>query len=235
MFRMMVRADAGRGLEIDRLNFLTDGIYAIVMTLLVLELKIPEGLASNRVLPALIEAGPKFAAFAISFSAAAVGWSYAYLAHSVIRRSNFTHLIMTLLSLMAASLIPFASAVMGSYPDSPWGYEPYCVVIAALCAALTIDMFVNRDKLVDSRIDPRIPTLLWGSTLACGLVAIGSGVFGAFWSSSAMFWVIVVVSVLIWVDYYYLSGWIGRELARIETGGGDPDAGWARTAMRSGT
>lgn len=40
-----------------------------------------------------------------------------------------------------------------------------------------------------------------------------------------MFWVIVVVSVLIWVDYYYLSGWIGRELARIETGGGDPDAG----------
>lgn len=58
MFRMTVRLDGGRGLEIDRLNFLTDGIYAIVMTLLVLELKIPEGLAPDRILPALIESAP---------------------------------------------------------------------------------------------------------------------------------------------------------------------------------
>ncbi len=216
MFRMTVRLDGGRGLEIDRLNFLTDGIYAIVMTLLVLELKIPEGLAPDRILPALIESGPKFAAFAISFSAAAVGWSYAYLAHSIMQRSNFTHLIMTLLSLMSASLIPFASAVMGSYPNSPWGYEPYCVVIAALCATLTIDMVVNRNKLVDPRIDRHIPTLLWVSTLACGLVAAGGGLFLAFWSPPAMFWVIVVVSLLIWVDYYYLSAWIGREMKRVE-------------------
>ncbi|WP_293988237.1 TMEM175 family protein [Sphingomonas sp.] len=214
MFRL-ARLDGGNGLEIDRLNFLTDGIYAIVMTLLVLELKIPEGLTPDRVLPALIENGPKFAAFAISFSAAAVGWSYAYLAHSVMRRSNFIHLIMTLASLMAASLIPFAAAVMGSYPDSPWGYEPYCVVIAALCATLTIDMFVNRRALVDPRIDPRVPTAFWLSTMTVGLIAI-SGMPLAFWSPHAMFWIIVVVSMLIWVDYYLLSAWIGRETARIE-------------------
>lgn len=216
MFRMTVRLDGGRGLEIDRLNFLTDGIYAIVMTLLVLELKIPEGLAPDRILPALLESGPKFAAFVIAFCAAAVGWSYAYLSHSVMRRSNFTHLILTLASLMAASLIPFAASVMGSYPDSPWGYEPYCVVIAALCAALTLDMFLHRRTLVDPRLDPRIATAFWLSTLAVGLVAVGGGLFLSFWIPRAMFWVIVVVSVLIWIDYYCLSAWIGREIARIE-------------------
>lgn len=217
MFRMVVRLDGGRGLEVDRLNFLTDGIYAIVMTLLVLELKIPEGLASDRILPALTEAGPKFAAFLISFSAAAVGWSYAYLSHSVMRRSNFTHMLLTLVSLMAVSLIPFASAVMGSYPDSPWGYIPYCVTIGALTATLTIDMLLNRRALVDPRLDPRIPTLFWMSTLGCMLVAVVGGTWLAFWSPRATFWVIVVVSVLIWIDYYYLSAWIGRETARIES------------------
>jgi len=228
MFKTVIRVDPGKGLEIDRLSFLSDGVFAIVLTLLVLELKIPEGLAPNRILPALVDNAPKFAAFVIAFGAASVGWAYSYLAHSVMRRSNFSHMILTLISLMMVSTIPFVSAVMGNYPDSPWGYVPYCFAIAALCTALTLDMVINGRVLSDPALDRRIITAFAGSTglvMLIGLVGCGL----AFWSPRLVFWVIVVVSALIWVDYFYLSAWIGRELARVERGY-EGDAAKSQTA-----
>lgn len=224
MFKPVILIDPGKGLEIERLSFLTDGVFAIVLTLLVLELKIPEGLAPDRLLPALVANAPKFAAFVIAFNAAAVGWAYSYLAHSFMRRSNFSHMMLTLIALMVVSTQPFVSAVMGSYPDAPWGYVPYCAAIAALTAAYTLDMVVNGRALSDPALDPRIVTAFASSTALCMLVALGGAAL-AFWSPRLVFWIIVVVSGLIWVDYFYLSAWIGRELARVEAGNGADQSG----------
>ena len=69
----------------NRLHALTDGVYAIVLTLLVLELKIPEGLPPDRILPALIENAPRFYAFAIAFSPGESAAAMAVLSHA--RRS----------------------------------------------------------------------------------------------------------------------------------------------------
>lgn len=215
MFKTVIRLDQGHGLQIERLNFLTDGVYAIVLTLLVLELKIPEGLAPDHLLPALIETAPKFAAFVIAFAAAAVGWSFSYLTHGLMVRSNFSHMIFTFGNLMTASLIPFVSAIMGSYPDAPWGYIPYCIDIALMCLMLVLDLLVNRRALIDPSIDPKVvKVLILSATGVCG-VAI-AGYFLAYWSPRFVFWTIVVVSGLIWVDYFYLSAWIGRERAKAE-------------------
>ncbi len=216
MFRTAIRLDHGRGFGIERLHFLTDGVYAIVMTLLVLELKIPENLAPGQILPALIATAPKFGAFAISFCAAACGWAFSYLGHSLMTRSNFSHMIFSFISLMAAAVIPFASAVMGSYPDSPWGYVAYSVTIGTLSGMLALDMAINGNALVRPGIDRRIVATLALSGLGCTLVAAAGATLLAFWSPRLMLGVIVVVSVLIWIDYYYVAAWIGRELAQLD-------------------
>jgi uncharacterized membrane protein len=220
MFGFKRRHDTGQTLANDRLVFLTDGVYAIVLTLLVLELKIPEGLGSTEIYPAIVANAPKFAAFAIAFSAASVGWTFTYLAHSVIRRSNFVHLVLTLGSLMFASLIPFASAMMGNYPDSPWGYVPYCVVIAGLSLCYATDILLCGRALAGDAIDSRIMLTLWASTAACGLLALFAGTVVAFWSPHATWWIIAIGTLTIWVDYYLLAKWIAREMAK---GGAEPD------------
>jgi uncharacterized membrane protein len=89
-------------LDTERLNYLTDGVYAIALTLLVLELKVPEHLRPDELLPALLANGPKFAAYLIGFSAVAIGWTFNFLIHPLVRRGGPTHLVCTLVSLMAA-------------------------------------------------------------------------------------------------------------------------------------
>lgn len=188
-----------------------------MLTLLVLELKIPEGLPGDRILPALIENGPRFAAFGIAFSAAAVGWSYSYLAHSLMVRSNFSHIILTFATLLGAALIPFVSQVMGSYPDAPWGYIPYCIAIGFLSLVLGIDLMVNGHHLVDHRMDRGIIVMMIVASLLCATTALVTA-FIALWSPRAAFWIIVAGTILIWLAYFYLTNWIGRVRARIEHG-----------------
>ena len=113
MFGLKRGSSGEQTLEIDRLSFLTDGVYAIVLTLLVLEIKIPEGLSPRQIYPALVANAPKFVSFGMAFSAAAIGWTYTYLAHNIIKQSNFLHLVLNMAALMAASLFPFAGAMMG--------------------------------------------------------------------------------------------------------------------------
>nr|WP_281174947.1 TMEM175 family protein [Sphingomonas changbaiensis] len=218
MLPFKLRHGADETLAVDRLSFLTDGVYAIVLTILVLELKIPERLTDAQIYAAIAASAPKFAAFAIAFSAASIGWTFTFLLHSVIRRSNFLHLVLTLGSLMFASLIPFASAMMGNYPDSPWGYAPYCLDIAGLCLVYTLDLLFCGRTLTADTIDSKIILALWLSTAACMALAIFGAVFLAFWSPHATWWVIAIGTVVIWVDYYLLARWIAREMAKESPG-----------------
>ena len=62
------------GLPPDRLETLADGIFAIAMTLLVLDLRIPDPTAPGDLLSHLGAAWPRFAAFFISFIVLGVYW-----------------------------------------------------------------------------------------------------------------------------------------------------------------
>ena len=220
MLRKVVGVEIGRGLEVERLSFLCDGVFAIVLTLLMFELKIPEGLAPDRILPALLANAPKFAAFVIAFNTGALGWAYSYLAHSIMQRSNFSHMFLTLISLMVVSATPFASALMGDYPASPWGYVPYVLGAGAFWAIMAIDMLVNGRALSDPALDKRLIITFYAST---GFGAINSIVVCAiaFWNPGLMFGIIAAVCAIIWIEYYYLAAWIGRELARVQAGPND--------------
>jgi uncharacterized membrane protein len=202
------------GLENDRLNFLTDGVYAIALTLLVLELKVPEHLRPEQLLPALIANGPKFAAYVIGFSAVAIGWTFNFLIHPLVRRGGPMHLACTLISLLAASLIPFSASVLGNYPDSPWGIVIYAADVGLLAGVFAIDLLHAERTVISAHIDRAPIHLLAGTAIGVAVIGALCGGILAFVSPRLCLWIIGAVTATIWVEYFVLVNWFGRALGQ---------------------
>lgn len=102
-----------------RLEALVDGVFAIAMTLLVLEIKVPE-LGNPRSAPELLgalhHAWPTLAAYFVSFSMLGLFWHWHHRLMARISRVDVPVFAFTLLFLALVSFFPFAAALMGRYP-----------------------------------------------------------------------------------------------------------------------
>lgn len=63
-----------RGTEVERIVFFSDAVFAIAITLLVLEIRVPDGLPPARLAEALGRMWPKFLSYLISFSVTGGYW-----------------------------------------------------------------------------------------------------------------------------------------------------------------
>jgi hypothetical protein len=126
----------------ERLNFLIDGVYAIVMTLLVLELKIPEGLTPSQATHHLAGLGPKFVAYGVGFGIAASGWAFVHGIGRLFQRSSLLHILLNLMALMVASLLPFSASVMGALPEIAIGPQIYALNVGGLTLIYGLDVIL---------------------------------------------------------------------------------------------
>src|SRR5512136_1277011 len=104
-----------------RLDAFADGVFAIVITLLVLDLAIPE--ASTDVISGLMQEWPVFLAYLISFAFIGSAWiTHSSVTHLIKRETTHSYRI-TLLMLFFVSLLPFTTKLMSTYlahpPDVP--------------------------------------------------------------------------------------------------------------------
>jgi uncharacterized membrane protein len=124
----------------DRLNALSDGVFAIAMTLLVIELKVPDlhGGEVDRLGTELRGQLGSYLAYALSFYIIGRMW----LGHHRLLRDVSTAdsrlLRFNLLFLMFVAVLPFPTAVLGHYGSRTWGVVPYaaCMVVLDLLLAL---------------------------------------------------------------------------------------------------
>jgi uncharacterized membrane protein len=103
-------------LPLHRSEALTDGIYAVAMTLLVIELKVPEAAhlqSSAQMADALLELLPKAFAWLISFFVLAIFWTAHHRVFSHVRRADSKLVWLNLVQLAFVSLMPFSSALIG--------------------------------------------------------------------------------------------------------------------------
>jgi uncharacterized membrane protein len=110
----------------NRLEALSDGIFAIAMTLLVLELHIPDlpPRAPNAiVLPALLHLWPKFATYVVSFVTLGVYWVGHHLLYHGIRRADRTLLWLNLLFFLFVSFLPFSTSVLNAFKETQVGLQ----------------------------------------------------------------------------------------------------------------
>jgi len=104
----------------DRLKALTDGVIAIVITLLVLELSVPivkELDHSEGLWPEVRELWREYLAYILSFFIVGLLWLYHHNVFRHIRRADGRLLLLNMLFLLAVSIMPFSSALVAKNWD----------------------------------------------------------------------------------------------------------------------
>lgn len=102
----------------SRIEALTDGVFAIVMTLMVFDIRLPE--ATGQPLAAsLAELWPKFFAYAVSFVQLGIYWAGHRSQFGFITRVDHVLRWINLLFLALVSLIPFSAQLIGAYLREP--------------------------------------------------------------------------------------------------------------------
>lgn len=103
-------------LTTGRIEALSDGIFAIVMTLLVLEIKIPE-LHGDHIdlISELVSRIPMLISFIISFILLGVYWIGHHNQYIFIHKTDRNFLWINIMFLMFVSLLPFSTALLGNY------------------------------------------------------------------------------------------------------------------------
>jgi uncharacterized membrane protein len=117
---------------LERLNALSDGVFAIILTLLVLELKLPDLASGDSVPQALAENVHVFVAWLISFLAIARFWVVHHRITADLQGCRTGTIALNFAVLGAASLMPFTADALGNANIA----EPWSTVIFAANFAL---------------------------------------------------------------------------------------------------
>lgn len=104
-------------MQTGRLEALADGVFAIVMTLLVLELAVPvlTDATNASVTEALQEMWPEFLIYGLSFLVLGVYWLMHKMIFDAIEASDPPLIWLNVLFLMITALLPFSTALVGEY------------------------------------------------------------------------------------------------------------------------
>src|SRR5256886_5045836 len=100
-----------------RLETFSDGVFSVIITLLVLDLRVPrvDALPSGRLGAALLQEWPVYVAFVISFLQVGVVWANHHTMFHYIRRTDHLLLVFNLLLLLSTAVLPFTTALLSEY------------------------------------------------------------------------------------------------------------------------
>ena len=150
-------------LPLSRLEAFSDGVFAIIVTLLVLDLKIPvlgEPRSVDELTHRLVELLPKFLSWLISFVIVCKFWLNHHTMIRLARHADYGLVWLNSIFLMFQSFIPFPTALMGEYPTNPLAVSFFGVVMAInTLAFITLHAYIIRNMIkpeLKAVQDPRI-------------------------------------------------------------------------------
>ena len=128
-----------------RFEAFSDGVIAIIITIMVLELKVPEGGELASLKPLI----PKFLSYILSFIYLGIYWNnHHHMLHAV-KEVNGASLWANLHLLFWLSLVPFVTAWMGENHFTKWPVALYGMVLLMAAISYTIlakILITNQDK-----------------------------------------------------------------------------------------
>jgi TMEM175 potassium channel family protein len=99
--------------ETGRIEAFSDGVFAIAITLLVLDVHVPNGPAGS-LASGLVRQWPTYVSFLISFAFIGIMWVNHHRLFNHIRRSDNALLFLNLLLLLGVTVVPFPTALLAS-------------------------------------------------------------------------------------------------------------------------
>lgn len=177
----------------NRLEAFSDGVFAIAITILVLEFSVPVVTEGDGALAAVLDEWPSYLAYVISFASVGAFW----LEHSAITehmvRTDMTFTRLNLLLLMVVAFVPFPTKLIADGLGEE-GSERVAVTLyglSLLAASLMISVLwryasrhdlIRRDlddremRTLTKRLDPSL--VMYGLVLLIGLVIPLLAIFG---------------------------------------------------------
>lgn len=108
-------------------------MFAIAITLLVLEIRIPEGTIHRNaeLLEALRELTPRLVAYGMTFAVVGLSWLVHWRRYAVIRSVDGRLANLNLCYLAFIAILPFPTALLGDYGDLPTAVVVYACTVSA--------------------------------------------------------------------------------------------------------
>jgi uncharacterized membrane protein len=132
--------DAENSRELDRLNAFSDGVFAVAITLLVLNIESPK-VEEDKLWDSLSNLGGDLYAYFLAFAIIGLFWygHAAMLSH--LERTSGRLMVVNLFLLSTIALLPFSTSLIGGYGDSELAT---CVFALNLGAAATADSLMDQ-------------------------------------------------------------------------------------------
>ncbi len=112
------REEANNALSPHRVEALTDGVFAIVMTLLVLELSVPvivESSVHAELGKRLLDMWPKFLTYVVTFLMLGLQWFHHHRQFSKIKQADSILVWINIIYLLFVAILPFSTSILGEY------------------------------------------------------------------------------------------------------------------------
>ncbi len=136
---------------LERMNALTDGVFAIVLTLLVLELRLPK--QDESIVALMVDDWRVFVAWLISFVLLARFWLVHHTITAGLQQCRSTTLALNFAVLGAVSLVPFSADVIGTERIAePWSTVIFAVNVGLL--SLTVGLLARHAQREPGLLHP---------------------------------------------------------------------------------
>lgn len=171
----------------SRIESLTDGVFAISMTLLILNIEVPEASSRTEFTRAIFNLWPQFFDYMLSFFLLATFWIKHHRQFHLIKRTDEKLLWLNIFSLMFVVLIPLTTSMYGENRNQMGAllFE-LNILILGLFSLLHWNYATKHHKLLHKELDPkkinsgRIMNLV---TPAVSVVAILISFYSPEWST----------------------------------------------------
>ncbi|MCX8525378.1 TMEM175 family protein [Chryseobacterium formosus] len=146
------------GHDIGHIIAISDAVFGVAMTLLVLEIKFPEIEGDDKELAmTFLKLMPKFLVYFLSFMTAGIFWMGQSSQFEHIKKSDRNLIWINLLFLLFVSLLPFTTAFLGDYIDHNFGIAIYWLNIFLLGLMLYISWnYATKHGFVDKEVEQEV-------------------------------------------------------------------------------
>ncbi len=183
---------------LERLVFFSDAVFAIAITLLVIEIHVPRlsGGSNAEAWSALLHLLPSFFGFVLSFLVIGRFWIGHHNAFTMIDHYDGRLAWPNLLLLMCIALMPFASAFMSANLGQfvPTLFYNMTLLVTALLSRWVVGIATG-PELLRANADPAVPALLCNRGMG---VVLGAATAVAATFVSAQFSQIALISIPLW-------------------------------------
>ena len=191
-------------LGLERIVFFSDAVMAIAITLLAIDLKLPEivGVITSNDLQAMLSAlTPRIMSFVISFVVIGVYWTSHHRYFTYIKSYDNVLIMLNMLFLGFIAVMPFVASILGQFAYLPIGVISYAAAVAATGFAISglwwyataghrlVDADLDEDLIRSRRLIALIVPVIFLLSIPFALISP--------WLGLTIWWVAPLISLIL--------------------------------------